>query len=232
MGHHRSADPPGYERPRGDLARKSTGTYHANGALENVYWTYSYGPIDDETAPKKQHRAACWSSAATTAQVVGARRLAKSEDRLRRFNADLERRVAERAGERNKTWQVTLGSPGRARAIRWLFRQQQSRLAGHLGLHAGGKCGTISSIFSTPMTSTAAAPLSTSAVAGQTLSRFEEINTITRTVAIDGCRGSPSRAAASLSRARDIAAERAAEAELANTREELRQSQRWKQSAS
>jgi hypothetical protein len=22
-----------------------------NGALENVYWTYSYGPIDDETAP-------------------------------------------------------------------------------------------------------------------------------------------------------------------------------------
>ena len=50
--HHRAANRAGHVGGRGDLA----GETHLvpitrDGKLEEVYWTYSYGPIDDTTAP-------------------------------------------------------------------------------------------------------------------------------------------------------------------------------------
>ncbi len=52
-----------------------------NGTLEDVYWTYSYGPIDDAATPGGVGGVLV-VCAETTDQVVGARRLAESEERL------------------------------------------------------------------------------------------------------------------------------------------------------
>jgi PAS domain S-box-containing protein len=64
-------------------------TWHVNhlvpitrhGRREEVYWTYSYGPIDDETAPSGVGGVLVVCTE-TTAQVLTARRLANERDRL------------------------------------------------------------------------------------------------------------------------------------------------------
>ena len=193
-----------------------------NGVLENVYWTYSYGPIDDETAPNGIGGVLVVCSE-TTAQVVGARRLAKSEDRLRRLNADLERQVAERAGERNKTWQVTSDLLG-VLGFDGYFDSSNPAWQATLGYTPEEIGGTIFFDFLHADDLDRSRAAFDSAVAGQTLSRFENryrhkdgsYRWLSWVAIPDGGKIYCS--------ARDITAERAAEAELANTREELRQS--------
>ncbi|MEO5881253.1 MAG: ATP-binding protein, partial [Caldimonas sp.] len=70
-----------------------------NGHLEEVYWTYSYGPIDDESVPGGVGGVLVVCTE-TTAQM-------HLTERLRELNADLERKVVERALERGRTWQVS-----------------------------------------------------------------------------------------------------------------------------
>ena len=142
-------------------------TWHENqlipisrhGRLEEVYWTYSYGPVDDDTALPFGVGGVLVVCTETTAQVVGARRLAKNEDRLRRLNADLERQVIERTGERSKTWQVTSDLMG-VLGFDGYFDSSNPAWQATLGYTPEEIGGTIFFIFSTPMTSTAAAPLS------------------------------------------------------------------------
>jgi PAS domain S-box-containing protein len=55
---------------------------HRNGAIEDVYWTYGYGPIDDEDAPGGVGGVLVLCSE-TTAQVEAERRLRESDERLR-----------------------------------------------------------------------------------------------------------------------------------------------------
>ena len=52
-----------------------------NGRREDVYWTYSYSPIDDEAAPHRVGGVLVVCTE-TTEQVVNAKRLAESEERL------------------------------------------------------------------------------------------------------------------------------------------------------
>lgn len=52
-----------------------------NGVREDVYWTYSYSPIDDEDAPNRIGGVLVVCTE-TTAQVEGARHLAQIEERL------------------------------------------------------------------------------------------------------------------------------------------------------
>ncbi len=67
-------------------------TWHVNalvpitrhGRLEDVYWTYSYSPIDDETAPGGVGGVLVVCSE-TTQQVLAARQLADERDRLARL---------------------------------------------------------------------------------------------------------------------------------------------------
>ena len=79
--------------PQIDLVMSGKGTtWHENqlipilrhGALEDVYWTYSYGPIDDESAPTGVGGVLVICTE-TTQQVVNARRLADERARLARL---------------------------------------------------------------------------------------------------------------------------------------------------
>jgi PAS domain S-box-containing protein len=193
-----------------------------NGMLENVYWTYSYGPIDDETAPNGIGGVLVVCSE-TTAQVVGARRLAKSEDRLRRLNADLERQVAQRSAELSKTWQVSsdlmgvLGTDG-------YFGSSNPAWQATLGYTPEEIGGTIFFDFLHPDDLDRSRAAFDQAVAGQTLSRFDNryrhkdggYRWLSWVAIPDGGKIYCS--------ARDITAEREFQAELANAQEALRQS--------
>ena len=50
LAHHRPADRPGHGRRRATWHENQLVPITRNGRSEDVYWTYSYGPIDDETA--------------------------------------------------------------------------------------------------------------------------------------------------------------------------------------
>jgi hypothetical protein len=126
------------ERPRGDLAQKSTGTHHAQRRAGECLLDLQLWADRRETAPNGIGVLVVCSE--TTAQVVGARRLAKSEDWLRRLNADLN------AGSPKERANATrpashLGSPGRARIDG--SRQQQSAWQATLGYTPEEIGGTI-----------------------------------------------------------------------------------------
>ena len=193
-----------------------------NGALENVYWTYSYGPIDDKTAPNGIGGVLVVCSE-TTAQVVGARRLAKSEDRLRRLNADLERQVAERSAELSKTWQVSSDLMG-VLGLDGYFGSSNPAWQATLGYTPEEIGGTIFFDFLHPDDLDRSRAAFDQAVAGQTLSRFDNryrhkgggYRWLSWVAIPDGGKIYCS--------ARDITAEREFQAELANAQEALRQS--------
>ena len=94
--------------PQIDMVMRGDGaTWHENhlvpsyrhGVLDEVYWTYSYGPIDDETAPDGVGGVLVVCSE-TTQQIKVANALRESERALKELNDELEERVSIAVAER------------------------------------------------------------------------------------------------------------------------------------
>ena len=94
--------------PQIELVMHGNGaTWHENhlvpsyrhGRLDEVYWTYSYGPIDDETAPGGVGGVLVVCTE-TTQQIKVAQALRESERALKQLNEELEERVSIAVAER------------------------------------------------------------------------------------------------------------------------------------
>ena len=69
---------------------------YRNGQLEDVYWTFSYSPVFDETGKPAGVLTTCMD---TTGKVYNLKRLKESETRYRTLAAELEQQVQERTEE-------------------------------------------------------------------------------------------------------------------------------------
>lgn len=94
--------------PQIDMVMRGEGaTWHENhlvpsyrhGVLDEVYWTYSYGPIDDESAPGGVGGVLVVCTE-TTQQIRVANALRESERALKELNDELEQRVSMEVAER------------------------------------------------------------------------------------------------------------------------------------
>ena len=94
--------------PQIDVVMRGEGaTWHENhlvpsyrhGVLDEVYWTYSYGPIDDESAPGGVGGVLVVCTE-TTQQIRVANALRESERALKELNDELEQRVSMEVAER------------------------------------------------------------------------------------------------------------------------------------
>ena len=104
--------------PQIDMVMRGQGaTWHENhlvpsvrhGRLDEVYWTYSYGPIDDDTAPNGVGGVLVVCTE-TTEQVRGAAALRENQAALQRLNDELEERVAAALAERKVLADIVGGS--------------------------------------------------------------------------------------------------------------------------
>ena len=107
------------------------------GRREDVYWTYSYSPIDDETAPAGVGGVLVVCTE-TTAQVLTARRLSQSEAELREADRRKDEFIAMLAHElRNPLAPIRTGLElirlaGDAREAVERVRQSMERQVGHM----------------------------------------------------------------------------------------------------
>ena len=94
--------------PQIDMVMRGEGaTWHENhlvpsyrhGVLDEVYWTYSYGPIDDASAPGGVGGVLVVCTE-TTQQIRVANALRESERALKELNDELEQRVSMEVAER------------------------------------------------------------------------------------------------------------------------------------
>src|ERR1043165_1696738 len=69
---------------------------YRNGKIEDVYWTFSYSPVNDESGKVAGVLVTCTE---TTEKILSLRRLEESESKLRALSNSLEKQVEERTIE-------------------------------------------------------------------------------------------------------------------------------------
>ena len=79
-------------------------TLHRNGYPEETHFAFSYTPVPAEDGTIAGLFCACTE---TTQQIIAERQRSESEARLIALNANMEREVTKRSGERSRTWQVS-----------------------------------------------------------------------------------------------------------------------------